>query len=548
MWLLQLAAAVLRGRRYEPIQGAPYEPGGQSREMRNNPVNFLPNAPQENPYVARAVDVTNVLVGDLQPVAPKDVIDPSASEAIVGHLARSDVVDPYSGAGAFPDDAAPSDGLGFAERRRRVALGSRVHIARMDKLPAGATGEGIWGYGPEALVPTQWGGTYQGFIPESQYPLASHEPLNSMPQAAREDVVSPTFRRFFAQAHDNEMKRQEEVAAEAEMQRTDQDGSSDIQSAEFMAEMEAQNKTQADAQAMFDANKSPGGVVNKQKYKELSKTGYAPPHAATFNMKIEVEDAGTWGSRFYCGAEPPAPDATGPPTPELGVFITGMRLKRMVAPSDPGVDATSINAVEFRCMNAAQNPPVPPTVGPATITSAEGEQGTWTQWHDCPAGSAIDAVHVRTLPYDRNVDNLGITDLVFDCRKLQTDAEGLHEPTGNLTTGCFNVDNGKKDTDGATCADYTQAHQCGAADDDDFSASSLCCLCGGGDNTDPAIPVDQRDLGGWEQPKRCTLDPDGNQQFLCAVQTRVLAGRVESTRDNMGLTQLDLQCCSSLSH
>lgn len=549
MQLLQLlAAAVLRGRdrdRYEPVRGAPYEPGGQSREMRNNPVHLLPIAPQENPYVPQAVDVTNVLVGDLQPVAPKDVIDPSVSEAVVGHLAKSDAVDPYGGAGAFPDESEPGDGLGFAERRRRVALGNRVHTARMDKLPAGPTGSGLWGYGPEALLPAQWGGSYQGFVPESQYPLASHAPLDSLPQAAREDTLSPAFNRFFAQAHDSEKKRQEEVAAQAEMTRTDQDGSGDIQSQEFLTEMEAQNKTAADAQAMFDSAKSDSGVVTQSTFKELSKTGYAPPHAATLGLKIDVKDAGTWGSIFYCGAEPPAPDATGPPTPEPGVFATGMRLKRMVSPSQPGVDATSINAVELRCMNAAQQPPAAPTTGPATVLSAEGEQGTWTEWRDCPAGSAIDAVHARVLPFDANIDNLGITDLVFDCRQLAADAGGLHQPEGNLTTGCHNTDGGKKDRDGKPCSEYQQTAQCGAYDDADFAAASLCCLCGGGENTDPSIPVDTRDMGGWELPKRCGLDADGRQQFVCAVQTRVLAGRTTSASDNMGLTQLDLQCCSS---
>lgn len=544
---LVLAAAVLRGRsRYDPVSGAPYEPGGQSREMRNNPI--APQiSPQMNPYIARATDVTSVLVGDLQPVAPKDVIDPSASEAVVGHLAKSDVIDAYSGTGAFPDEAAPGDGQGFAERRRRVALGNRVHIARGDKLTAGATGDGVWGYGPEALVPTQWGGTYQGFIPESQYPLAGHAPLESLPQAAREDSVSPQFQRFFAQAHDNEMKRQEEVAAEAEMKRTDKDGSTDIQSAEFLNEMIAQDKTQADAQAMFDAAKNPGDmVVTKDKFKELSKTGYAPPHAATLNIKVEVEDAGSWGSIFYCGAEPPPPDANGPPTTEKNVFATGMRIKRMVAPNDGhGVDATSINAVEFRCMNAAKSPPAPPTVGPGTITSAQGQEGQWTAWHDCPAGSAIDAMHVRMLPYDAQMDNLGITDLVFDCRKVAADSGGLHEFGGNLTTGCLS-ETGKTDSKGKSCAQYTRADQCGAADDADFTSSSMCCICGGGTNTDPSIPVDTRDLGGWDMPQKCGLDKDGNQQFFCAVQTRVLAGQVTSTRDNMGLTQLDLQCCSAI--
>jgi len=475
------SAASLRGHGRRPDDKAKIEV--QSVSSHYFGLHFADSPASVNPWVtqksARVVD-------DLDPTAPFDAlnrnwvssftgaapVEPGKLREEVGYT-HPDFVPPYLHPKTFPneDDEHIRDGI-------MVPIEDRVVVAHQDMLrgPPGLLGDVLH--------------------PLSAYPLtAPADTLGKSPNPVTHlDRIPDKYAKLFDQAVARDAKRLIQNRLNAAFHRVDTDDDNSISSTEFDAEVQGRQKKTADQAGVlwkqYHVTAEPD--MSQEEFTKLAITGFdlGQQYVNRSDMSVilkvpQTADMGFWGGGAAC--------------PE-GKYINGVQIK--VKPNSNEGDNTALNCVRFKCEGGAE------------IATAEGADGAWTEYAQCPEGEEIYALSVRIQPYRLGQDNTGINDLMFKCRS------NGHSKTATLMFGEKTPPQAQQEGYVFVNGNYVKRSET-TADDQKV-------VVGAG-----KVATD----GGWSSELTC-----GTNGALCGAQGRLF--NPNSDEDKMGVTDFRFFCCS----
>mmetsp|Transcript_96859 Transcript_96859/g.172383 ORF Transcript_96859/g.172383 Transcript_96859/m.172383 type:complete len:524 (-) Transcript_96859:49-1620(-) len=300
--------------------------------------------------------------------------------------------------------------------------------------------------------------------PADNYPLAA--PVDKMAGGETEavaplDVVPKEISTYLEQRAVRDSVRLTEKALAEEWERVDQNLDGVVSIEEFGVEMNLrQGKSQEEATRLWEKyHQSENWFMTKEEFKRLARTGYdlgtiPREDASTMLKAANLQGTGYWGSGASC------PSST---------YVTGAKIK---VQKGAAKDRTGINALKFHCSDGSE------------VSTAEGLDGIWTPWRDCPEGQAVYSFRAQGSPPARGFDDAGMVNVEFSCRKPDlSDLSKLSFPGAKPS---------KED-----------------------------------------VPASQ---GGWSKELQC-----GPREAVCGAQANV----VKEGEDKMGVADLRVYCCNS---
>jgi len=157
------------------------------------------------------------------------------------------------------------------------------------------------------------------------------------------------------------------------------------------------------------------------------------------------------------------------------------------------------------------------------LKSAEGKDGIWSEWNDCPSHGEVRGFRSRMSVFEPERDNSALNDLAFICDKSVSSTDVPKDLI--LRFGSYTDNAADLDPNGAGKTVFTDLEETNLKP---YPAGELPTIA------DPKTDSLQTAEGGWSRSLGC-----GGNRFVCGFQTRLL----ERASDNMGLTDLKLFCC-----
>lgn len=459
MVALQLSGArlqVMRGRfRTQAVPGdEPSSWGAHDDPVAYNPWAPLPVVPglgnlyPSAPFERLSNSWGNLLTG-AAPLSPVESVDAGYRSEEVKRQLPPDWLPPYSDPRAFPADGT-SDGQ--EADTPMVPLADKEWVGAADKLRHFA-----------------WG-------PSENYPLEA--PMDKLPNGplvvAAEDKVPGDFARYLEQVHVGIKSGERAQRTGTMVSRTDTDRNGMITYEEYRNETEGrQNKSDVESERLWSKyHTSNYKDMTRGEYERLVRAGFDLGGIARNDVSSEIvlssgiHGRGFWGSGAACSS---------------GKYITGLRLK--VALNSDNRDNTGLNRVGFRCGGK----------GGEERETAEGPDGEWSAWADCPEGQQVFSVRVRTHGYSPGQDNTGINDLEVGCRSSDLSAHS-----------CIRFGHKLRASKNVVVAESPVARG-----------------------------------GGWMQKMRCSP-----AAAMCGIRANVVRDQGEGG-DNLGIANLKVYCCSA---
>lgn len=243
--------------------------------------------------------------------------------------------------------------------------------------------------------------------PARNYPLRA--PLDGLPNGEVEAVAQPdklpkSMSKFLEQRAAMDQRRLEMQRLNKEWDRVESNRDSVISAGEFKVELHGrQGKTQEEVDRLWEKyHQSESKYMTKAEFMRLARTGYdlgtiTRGDASTVLTPLNLKGLGYWGSGATC---------------PKGTYATGARLK-VQGPEEAKAsgDESGINAVEFKCESSIN------AKAAASVSTVEGQDGTWTKWMKCPEGQYLYSLRSRGKAPVAGFDNAGLEGLEFGCRK-----------------------------------------------------------------------------------------------------------------------------------
>lgn len=406
---------------------------------------------------------------NMNPTAPFDAVDVVHQDKLSGagplapnqahrmepppeNMMPMDYVPPYLNPATFPAEKKVHDAHPI-----NIPMGQREMVAYADKIRPYGRLETRVGKNYPLVAPAD--GTNQG-----PYPVAYA------------DRVPVQYARFYDQVYDRKVGLEAVTDVDNLFHKVDIDKDGSISAEEYNQEVEGrQKKTTPQAEALWAIYKKDNSAdMSEGDFKQLAKTGFdvgqefiARKDIASIIEAEAGSNLGFWGAGVAC------PD---------GHFVNAVRLK--VMPLEEGADNSALNAIGLKCDDGTE------------ITSAEGADGTWSDWGECPEGEFVYGFRARAQGYDKSVDNTGVNDLMFQCRSK--DMTSMKEVRFGDPQTLAGMDRNAVIANGATSSE-----------------------------------------GGWSGESTC-----GNHGLNCGIQVRLRVEQGEEG-DDMGITDLRFFCCVS---
>jgi len=496
------------------------------------------------------------LLDDLQPVAPYDRLDsmPAGRLSSAGPLlpgakqnsdvkmtARPDFTPVYQHPKKFPWEGA--DDAPQAHLPGMLPIGNRYVVAKPDRLRQ------ISRWDPR---------------PEVNYPLvAPSNRLQSGPNPiAQEDYISDRYGKYVEQVYRAVVVNKQNLVYEHIFKNADVNKDGSISPEEFANELvNRQGKSQDEKSKLwvrFHTDNPDSQDMTHDEFTSLTGTGFDLGYVNRSDINIvltppSAANRGFWGSGVACPS---------------GTFAIGSRLK--VMPISKTKDNTALNSVGLKCDDQSE------------VQSAEGPDGTWTDWAMCPEGQRISGFRARIQDYGEARDNSGMSNIEFSCRSSDLTASSVLRFEGEQQTQAdpWATCNPTSCPSAITCT--SKPETCCAADDwgccgtgeNKFSTRLYCpvkskfnIMCHNGHCYDSEAACDDHggvkfvaeacvatttpapsqaivyakgpvaDAGGWMPMTDC-----GTAGLVCGVQVRL---EIAPAPDTMGITDSRFFCCAS---
>lgn len=431
------------------------------------------------------------MVGNLQPVAPFDRLDrkrtnswtgsapipPGEDQAAYNSQMPFDYIRPDKYPHMFPEDSAVVNNKDLAkDQDQEVRIEDRTIIARPDVLRNADAVAHLMGKDPYPLIAP-----------------ADRVAPGPYPQSI-EDKVETAYARYFTQVAGADKARKYYAEVVDDFNRVDTDGDNSLNEEEYNSEVEGrQNKSESEAAYLWRKFHHGSGEVgmSKLEYMRLAKSGFDlgeyyvnRSDLSTVMTLNPAPHTGFWGSGASC-----------PPH----TFVQGVKLK--VMPTGTG-DNTGVNCIKFKCSDGSE------------IQTAEGPDGSWSNWAECLPGQMVYKLKVRVQSYTMGQDNSGINDLSFGCRS--SDLANTSTLIFNNQQQLVKAEEGfVRVGDNYVKRAYTTAEETGVV------------------RAKGSVGIS----GGWSEDHSC-----GTSGLLCGAMVRLYS--VEGAKDNMGVTDARFFCCS----
>ncbi|CAE7557875.1 unnamed protein product [Symbiodinium pilosum] len=241
--------------------------------------------------------------------------------------------------------------------------------------------------------------------PASNYPLmAPKDRLASgeVEAVATVDRVPAYLSRYLEQRVNLDQRRLAQKRLEEEWERADVNKDGVVSNEEFSLELhDRQGKSADEIERLWQRyHQSEDEFMTKSEFLRLARTGYdlgtiSRNDVSTMMTPENMKGLGYWGSGATCPA---------------GAYVTGVQIKKMKALPSPSVDDSGVNALKFQCSDGTK------------VQTAEGPDGEWSNWTQCPTGQAVYSFRSQGRPPRNGLDNAGIAGLEFSCRAYDLSA------------------------------------------------------------------------------------------------------------------------------
>ncbi|CAJ1343038.1 unnamed protein product [Effrenium voratum] len=234
--------------------------------------------------------------------------------------------------------------------------------------------------------------------PAQNYPLMAPQDRLAAEMEAVDpvDEVPGYVARYLGQRANLDQHRATEKRLDEEWDRADINKDGVVSEEEFSVELGGrQQKKKDEIERLWQRyHQSESVFMTREEFFRLARTGYdlgtiARTDVASMMSAENMKGLGYWGAGATCPGHS---------------FVTGVQIKKMQAQL-AAADDSGVNALKFRCSDGSE------------VSTAEGPDGDWSNWTQCPEGQAVYGFRSQGRSSRRGLDNAGIMGLEFSCRR-----------------------------------------------------------------------------------------------------------------------------------